>query len=273
MLIVTAVVMMAVTIAAAEDATRQAEKLYAEGDYTAALEAYVQEESQNAGAARWFNEANCHYRLGQYDEAAGLYRRAAACEDERLAAQSNYNLGNALYQQGLAAQQEPQKALELLEQAARSYRRARDKSGPLAGARNNLALTRGLMQQIIEQMQQEDNQQQDKQDQQEQQQQDQQQQEQQQQEDQQNQQQQEQQQSEQEKQDQQEQQKQEKAEQQQKDDQQEQQQQQAQEQQAEQKEPDDEVKQAAQQILDQEKERREERRLRAVGVVPVERDW
>ena len=260
-----------------DELVRQGNQFYRQQNYQKALQQYEQAQPEgSSNPSLQYNRANCLYKLEDYAESINLYREVSAqAKDVQLAAKAKYNLGNCHFQQGIKQRDEnPQKALEELADAVKNYRESLDMNPKDDEARRNIAVTRFVMKDIMDQIKKDQEkqkqQQQDKdkdKDKDKQKQQDQQQDQQ----DQQDKQKQEQKQEQDKKQDQQ----QDKAQ-----DQQEKQEQQQQEQQKdEQKQQQPEQKAApdttARDILNEEKERKEERKIkvRAGGYQPADKDW
>ncbi len=138
----------------------QGNALYADGRYAEALETYDQAaETADAGdvADLLHNRAATYFKLGQIDDARELWARARPLVDSGFEARARYNLGNCDYADALAATQEqqpdPQKTMNLLNQAAEQYRAALGLDPTLDDARANLELAHILRRQIEEQMQ------------------------------------------------------------------------------------------------------------------------
>jgi Ca-activated chloride channel homolog len=130
---------------------------YAAGRYAEALKCYEAAAGQSvvAGSAELQHDrAAALFKLGQVDEARDLWVRLKDSPDARFEARTRYNLGNCDYADALtAAQQDGQKAVKLLGQAAEQYREALQLDPTLNDARANLELTQLLKRQIEEQQQ------------------------------------------------------------------------------------------------------------------------
>ena len=111
--------------ASARGLIRQGNDHYAQGKYDAAAAAYEKALALDGNLAQArYNRACAAYQQGQYDQAIEDYRALAAqSEDPDLALRAKYNLGNSHFQRGQKlAQQQPQAALEDLEQAVEAWR-------------------------------------------------------------------------------------------------------------------------------------------------------
>ncbi|MFH1571004.1 MAG: tetratricopeptide repeat protein [Gemmatimonadota bacterium] len=78
----------------------EAQKLYDQGQYQAALQTYQQallEDPENPSLR--YNEGSAHYKTGDYEAALQTFRQLGQVPDAPLAARSLYNAGNTLYQQ------------------------------------------------------------------------------------------------------------------------------------------------------------------------------
>jgi len=163
--------------ASAESLNNEGNEAFAEQNYEGALTAYVQaQEDQPEMAEPYYNAANTHYRLEDYERAQQEIEQALVGEErqENLDQNSYYNLGNVFFRG------------EQYEAAIEVYKEALRLNPDDLQAKQNLELAlRQLQQQQQEQQQQEQSQ--DQQDQENQDQQDQQNQDQQDQQDQQNQ--------------------------------------------------------------------------------------
>ena len=81
---------------------REGNGLYADGEYTEAINKYNEALVERPEALRpKFNKANGYYRLDDLGEAMDLYQEVAAeSKDMSLVAKSKYNLGNCFFQRG-----------------------------------------------------------------------------------------------------------------------------------------------------------------------------
>lgn len=135
-----------------------AKAYYEQGDAAAALEQFekVQERDPNE-ATLIYNQANCHYKLEEVEQARALLEKVLAqSSDAALLAKAHYNLGNCYFRQA-AAQEDPgqlQDVLKTLQEAVKHYRQTLLIDAEDEEARRNIALARGLMAQIVEQLEQ-----------------------------------------------------------------------------------------------------------------------
>lgn len=264
-----------------DELVRQGNLLYRQQNYQKALRQYDQAKSEGSdNPSLQYNRANCFYKLEDYTRSINLYREVSAnAKDMQLAVRAKYNLGNCHFQQGVKQRDaNPQKALEELASAVKNYRESLDMNPRDTEAQRNIAVTRLVMKDIMDQIKKErEKQKQQQQDKDKQKQQDQQQQ------DKDQKQQKDQQQDQQDKQKQEQKQKQDKKQNQQQDktqDQQEKQKQQEQQRKEDQKKQQQFEQQAApdttaRNILNEEKERKEQRkvRVRSSGYQPADKDW
>lgn len=136
---------------------------YYQKNYDQALEKYLSDALPDKdNPIILYNQANAHYQLGQYDQAAPLYEKAAGkTDDSSLAAEARFNLGNTFYQQAqqLAAEK-PDAALDKLNQSLDCYRQAMPHLANPDDARQNIAVNRELAQKVIELLEQQPPQQQ-----------------------------------------------------------------------------------------------------------------
>jgi Ca-activated chloride channel homolog len=250
-----------------DELARQGNQLYRQQNYQKALQQYEQAQPEgSSNPVLQYNRANCLYKLEDYAESINLYREVSAqAKDMQLVAKAKYNLGNCHFQQGIKQRDEnPQKALEELAGAVKNYRESLDMNPKDAEARRNIAVTRLVMKDIMDQIKKDqEKQKQQQQDKDKDKDKD---------EDKDKQKQQDQQQDKQDKQ---------KQEQDKKQDQQEKEQQKQQEQEQEQKDEQKQLEQkaapdtTARDILNEEKERKEQRKIkvRAGGYQPADKDW
>ncbi len=106
-----------------------------------------------------YNLASAHYRNSDIAAAETLYAQTASSDNQQIARDSCYNLGNCHYAKALpVAEQQPELAIAELEQAVEQYHRALRLDRSFADARENLERARKL----IEQLQQEQDEEQEK---------------------------------------------------------------------------------------------------------------
>lgn len=157
-------------------AVREGNRLYADGQYTEAINKYNEAlVDQPTALEPKFNKANGYYRLDDLGEAIDLYREvAAASKDMTLVAKAKYNLGNCLFQRGTKQRDSDlQKALEDMETSITYWRGVLDIEPDNEKAARNIEVARLTIKDILDQIkkQQQEQQQQGQQDQQDQQQQ------------------------------------------------------------------------------------------------------
>ena len=114
------------TIAHAQDPSvdfatqlNEANQLVRDGDIEKAIDSYreiTSDRSNYKDASQLdYNSAVAHYKNGDIEAAAGLFKVAASAEDSRLAASSRFNLGNCAYATALAnVEQDPELAMAYL---------------------------------------------------------------------------------------------------------------------------------------------------------------
>jgi Ca-activated chloride channel family protein len=89
------------------------ERLYADGDFAAAAQAFDQAMAADSTPVRAYNGGNAYYRMKRYEDAAVRYRLAAT--NGKLRRQSVFNLGNSLVR---AAEEAPERGQLLLDAVA-----------------------------------------------------------------------------------------------------------------------------------------------------------
>lgn len=129
--------------AAAEDPINRGVDLYAGGDFEAAVAAFGEALVESpASPLLQFNLAAALHRQGRHEEAASTLEKVVAEGGAEWAARASYNLGNAYFELGAAAEQEqPQQALERWSQALMAYRRTLGADPQHEDARYNHELT------------------------------------------------------------------------------------------------------------------------------------
>jgi len=140
----------------ARDLIAQGNEHYQAERYALALKSYEQAAaaSPQPSPELLHDLAAAHFKLGDLQAARDLWVRAKQAGDAALEARTRYNLGNCDYAEALhAAQQNPQLALQRLDEAAAQYRSALQLDPQLTDARANLELAQVLKRQIEEQMQ------------------------------------------------------------------------------------------------------------------------
>jgi len=148
---------------------REANKLYSEGEYNAAIAAYDEALiDQPAAPEPKFNKANTYYRLDDLGKALDLYRQVAAdSKDMKLVAKAKYNLGNTSFQQGIKQKDSDlNKAVEKLRSSIDSWRQVLDIEPQNQKAATNIEVARLIIKDIIDQLNKQKQEQQNQQDQQ-----------------------------------------------------------------------------------------------------------
>lgn len=85
----------------ASSLNQEANRLYQQGDYAAALELYQRAQAERPDLLQLhYNAGNALHQLGRYDRAAEESRRALLADDPQLLAKAYYSLGNHLFRQG-----------------------------------------------------------------------------------------------------------------------------------------------------------------------------
>ncbi len=125
--LVAAALGLAATVARAA-APEEALLLYQEGKYEEAGSAFSGQAKANPKDARFpYNAGASLYRAGDYKGAAEAFSQALSSADLSLQQKAFYNLGNALYRQGVEAKKaSPKEALTQWEAALKSYDNALD---------------------------------------------------------------------------------------------------------------------------------------------------
>lgn len=171
------VVLLALAVAApvgAESArmmVRRGNELYADGQYSEAINKYNEAEiEQPAAVEPKFNKANSYYRLDDLGGAIDLYRQVAAeTKDMALVSKAKYNLGNCFFQRGAKQRDSDlQKALEDMETSINYWRGVLDIDPKNEKAARNIEVARltikDILDQIDKQQQEQEQQQQQQQD-------------------------------------------------------------------------------------------------------------
>jgi Ca-activated chloride channel family protein len=145
-----------------------ADRLLRDGDFEAAAAAYERSATGTLPAAAVYNHGIALYRTGQMTEAAERFQRAAAAENDSLAASARFNLGNSHYARAVAAlqsqdQPDPAEAISQLEMAIDSYRSSLRIDPTDADARANIELATKLIKQLQQQQEQQEQQEQEQQ--------------------------------------------------------------------------------------------------------------
>jgi Ca-activated chloride channel family protein len=118
---------------------------------TEAIEAYnaIEEPDADHRDELRYNLASAHYRNSDIDAAATLFAETAMSSNDRIAADSRYNLGNCHYAKALPlVDQQPDAAIAELETARQHFRSALRLDRSLSNARENLERASKLIEQI-----------------------------------------------------------------------------------------------------------------------------
>lgn len=141
--------------ASARDAVRQGNQLYADGQYSEAINKYNEAEiEQPAAVEPKFNKANSYYRLDDLGRAIDLYRQVAAeSKDMTLVSKAKYNLGNCFFQRGSKQRDSNlQKALEEMETSITYWRGVLDIDPQNEKAARNIEVARLTIKDILDQI-------------------------------------------------------------------------------------------------------------------------
>jgi Ca-activated chloride channel family protein len=152
--------------ASARDAVRQGNQLYADGQYSEAINKYNEAEiEQPAAVEPKFNKANSYYRLDDLGRAIDLYRQVAAeSRDMTLVSKAKYNLGNCFFQRGSKQRDSNlQKALEDMETSITYWRGVLDIDPQNEKAARNIEVARLTIKDILDQIRQQQQQEQEQQ--------------------------------------------------------------------------------------------------------------
>ncbi len=151
--------------ASAPGLIRRGNDHYAQGKYDQAAAAYEQALARDGELAEArYNRACASYQQEQFDQAIEDFRALAAqSENPDLALRAKYNLGNSHFQRGRElAQEQPQAALEDLEQAVEAWRQVQQMAPQHPHVDRNIEVgrlwIRNLKQQIEQQPQQDQSQ-------------------------------------------------------------------------------------------------------------------
>ncbi len=150
----------------ARDAVRQGNQLYADGQYSEAINRYNEAEvEQPEAVVPKFNKANSYYRLDDLGEAIDLYQGVAAeSKDMALVGKAKYNLGNCFFQRGAKQRDSDlQKALEDMQTSITYWRGVLELDPENAKAARNIEVARLTIKDILDQIKKQQEQQQDQQ--------------------------------------------------------------------------------------------------------------
>ncbi len=143
-------------------AIREGNALYAEGQFTEAINKYNEALVERPTAIEpRFNKANGYYRLDDLGEAIDLYQEVAAeSKDMGLVAKAKYNLGNCFFQRGTKQRDSDlQKALEDMETSITYWRGVLDIEPENQKAAENIEVARLTIKDILDQIKQQQEQQ------------------------------------------------------------------------------------------------------------------
>ena len=141
----------------AQDSTSTARKineanvLVRDQKTTEAIQAFADIDSEDGEVQSLlsYNNAVAHYRNSDYSAAMTLFAESAKSSDVEIASISRYNLGNCRYAMALSlTQQNPDEAIEQLQQAIAQYRSSLRLDRSNADARANIELARKLIEQL-----------------------------------------------------------------------------------------------------------------------------
>jgi tetratricopeptide (TPR) repeat protein len=148
---------------------KQGNKAYGKGDYEGALRKYAQADAEDRAGGRPadpalpFNAGNALYKQKRYAEAAEAYGQALrhlkgplkTARDSAFAARAHYNLGNAHYQKGAAADSiATDQAIGDLREALARYKKNLQLDPENRDAKHNLERAQTLLQQLLKRQEQ-----------------------------------------------------------------------------------------------------------------------
>lgn len=148
-------------LGASGDATKQAAKAYADGDFDKALQKYAEAQLDNPESqALSYNIGNAQFRKKKYDDAIKAYQKSLHGDDAGLAAASYYNLGNAHFRKGeFAIQSGKQEGIEDYREAMAMYKKSLEVRPDDKNAKRNIEVVQARIKDLLEKQKQ-DNQQQ-----------------------------------------------------------------------------------------------------------------
>ncbi len=159
-----------IALAQDEDArsmVSRANRLFAEGEFVAALEAYREAEVTLPESPELaYNQGVAHYKLGDYSQARDAFNRALLTRDLGLEAKIKFNLGDVAYASALEKQADLQEAIDLLKTAVGHYRDALELDPEDQDAKANIQMAQLLFKDLLDKLKQQQEQQQQDQDQQ-----------------------------------------------------------------------------------------------------------
>jgi Ca-activated chloride channel family protein len=107
-------------------AVNKANKLYQRKKYDEALSLYNQAltEAPESPIIN-YDKGSCEYRLGDFEKAAGSFKKSLTAQEKKQEAWAYFNLGNSRYKQGeLKQETDLSQAVKSLEESVRYYKRA-----------------------------------------------------------------------------------------------------------------------------------------------------
>lgn len=129
----------------------QANAALAAKKYDEALTALQRAEVESPGSAEIaYNRGVAHYRLGQFDKAAGAFGDALRTRDPALEAKAKFNLGNCSYSTALQKLKDLQGAIDELRRAIGYYRDALTLNPDDREARQNIETAQLLIKDLID---------------------------------------------------------------------------------------------------------------------------
>ena len=133
----------AAKINAANDLVRQ-------NEHSQAIEAFnaIEATKSSDSDALNYNLAVAHYGNSDFDAALTLLAESAKSNDDRIAADSRYNIGNCHFAKSLPLAQQPDTSIQELELAVEHYRSAIRLDRQHADARENLERAKKLIEQL-----------------------------------------------------------------------------------------------------------------------------
>lgn len=139
----------------ARELVREANALYAKGEFNDAIGKYDQALIEKPEVLEpKFNKANSYYRLDDLAQAMDLYKEVAAeSKDMELVTKAKYNLGNTLFQRGSKQRDSDlQKALDDFKSSITHWRQVLDIDPENEKAARNIEVARLIIKDIIDQL-------------------------------------------------------------------------------------------------------------------------
>lgn len=136
-------------------------KLFAAGDYAAALEKYMKaRESEPANPLLFYNIGTCQYRLGNYEEAKKELESAVRMPDKKMAAKAAYNLANTHFRVGEKAA-EPSERIAAWRESVAYLKKAIDLDNNFENAKKNVEIVQRKLKEELDKQKQNQDQNQD----------------------------------------------------------------------------------------------------------------